>query len=243
MSSGLRRAPRSLPTAGACAGALLFIFLLQLAGCRDNGTDPGAQFPQTVMGLVFAPGDSLIFDAWDLDPYNDVNTASHTNPLWKVLSLAGSYAGAAGVTTIAEYPRTGANPDTLRFQFLSSGDIFQYGFIAGAVRRRDSVLLAPSWDRIAAFSLQTNAVWTVGPADSSGLDLLRGTVKGDQGYFPVVVNGVRTILHGYEVSLSSYDIDCTFIVSDSPPAVLVLQELSTPNVNGYLRTLSSLTKH
>ena len=241
---------RSLPHAGACTSALLvvflFIFLWQAEGCRDNGTGPSSQSPQTVSQLVFAAGDSLIFDAWGLDPYNSAVPASHTNTLWKVYAVGDAFAGAGNVTSIAEYPEPVTSPaksDTLHFQFLPSGDIYQYGFIAGVVARREGVHLVPSWDRIAALSLPTNGTWAVGTADPGGTDSLRGTVLGDQGYFIASLNGVRTVFHGYGVSLSSLDIDYTIVVSDVPPAVLFIQELSTPIANGFLRSLATLTKH
>ena len=250
MSSGGRRALRSLPRAGACTWALLFVFLLiflwQAEGCRDNGTGPSPQSPQTVSGLVFAPGDSLIFDAWVLDPYDYTLSPTHTGPVWRVNAVDDTFAGAGGVTSIVEFPNPQASParsDTLHFQFLASGDIYQYGFIAGVVARREGVHLVPAWDRIAALSLPTNATWTVGSADSGGTDVLRGTVTGDQGYFIASLNGVRTVFHGYGVSLSSLDIDYTIVVSDLPSAVLFTQELSTPVANGFLRSLASLKKH
>jgi hypothetical protein len=237
---------RSLPHAGACARALLFVFLWQAAGCRDNGTGPSSQSPQTVSGLVFAAGDSLIFDAWGLDLYGYATLTSHTSPLWRVYAVSDTFAGARNVTSIAEYPDPGTSPgksDTLHLQFLPSGDIYQYGFIARVVERREGVHLVPAWDRIAALSLPTNGTWAVGTADSGGTDMLRGTVMGDQGYFIAMVNGVRTVFHGYGVSLSSLDIDYTIVVSDVPPAILVIQELSTPVANGFLWNLASLTKH
>jgi hypothetical protein len=244
MSSGCRSALRWLPRSGAAA--LLSLCLCPFPGCRDNGTGPGSQAMQTVAGLVFAPGDTLIFDGWDLDPYNYAVGTSHSTPLWKVLTVGDSYAGQGSVTSILESPPPGASSpktDTLRFRFLPSGDIYEFGFIAGVVERREGTRLAAGWDRVAAFSLPTNGTWTVGAVDSAGSDTLRGTVVGDQGYFIATLNGVRTVFHGYEVSLVSLDIDYTLVVSDLPPAVLVIQELSTPVANGYLRTLASLTKH
>jgi hypothetical protein len=246
MSSGGRRASRSLPHAGAWASALLVVFLSQAGGCRDNGAGPSPGSLQAVTGLVFAPGDSLVFDTWDLDAYGSLVGTSHTNPIWRVSGVSDAFAGAGNVTSITEYPDPGAFParsDTLHFQFLPSGDIYQYGFIAGVVARREGVHLVPAWDRIAAFSLPTNATWAVGAADSGGTDVLRGTVLGDQGYFITVLNGVRTVFHGYGVSLSSLDLNYTIVVSDIPPGVLLVREESTPLANGFLRYLASVTTH
>jgi hypothetical protein len=195
---------------------------------------------------MFALGDSLTFEAWGLDPYGYTIPPTHTRPLWRVYAVSDTFAGAVNVTSIAEYPDPETFPaksDTLHFQFLPSGDIYQYGFIASVVGRREGVQLAPAWDRIAALSLPTNGTWAVGTVDSGGVDLLRGTVTGDQGYFIALLNGVRTVFHGYGVSLSSLDIEYSIVVSDFPPAVLLVREESTPIANGFLRYLASLTKH
>lgn len=246
MSSGGRRALRSLPHAGVCASALLFVFLGQVEGCRDNGTGPSSGSPQTVSGLVFAVGDSLVFESWGLDPSGYTITSTHTSPVWRLYAVSDTFAGAPNVTSIAEYPDPGTSPaksDTLHFQFLPSGDIYQYGFIASVVGRREGVHLAPAWDRIVALSLPTNGTWAVGTVDSGGTDVLRGTVTGDQGYFTAALNGVRTVFHGYGVSLSSSDVEYSIVISDVPPAVLLVREESTPIANGFLRYLASLAKH
>jgi hypothetical protein len=59
-------------------------------------------------------------------------------------------------------------PDTLRFRFLPNGDIEQYGFFARAAQRRRDAAPEPRWDRIGAFSLPVNGVWTAGVLDSAG---------------------------------------------------------------------------
>jgi hypothetical protein len=240
MVFAVRRVLRALPRAGA--SALCVILLAQVEGCRDNGTGSSSQTPQAVAGLVFALRDTLTFDAWDLDLFNYTIPPSHSTPVWRVYAVEDSYAGAGGVTSIAEYPAPGRS-DTLRFRFLPSGDIYQYGFIAGVVKRREGLRLPPSWDRIGAFSLPTNATWAVGTVDSAGTDTLRGHVLGDQGYFIAQVNGVRTVLHGFGVSLLSVDIDYTIVISDVPPAFLLIEEGSTQVANGFLRTISSVTEH
>ena len=226
------------------AALLLAGVLALLPGCRDNGTGPAQQTGPLVGALAFSVGDTLTFDAWLIDTYGYVIDSSHTTPLWRVQGTADFYAGAAGVTTMLEFPFPGAPArlaDTLRFQFLSSGDIFQFGFIADAVHATTGALLSPRWDRIAAFSLPTNAVWNAGTADSAGLDTLKGTVLGDQGYFLAADNGVRTAFHGYGAGLSSQTIECTVAFSGDPPAVLLVREESPFGTNGRLLILSALS--
>jgi hypothetical protein len=54
---------------------------------------------------------------------------------------------------------------------------------------------------------------------------------------------VRTVFHGYGASLSSSDVEYSIVISDVPPAVLLVREEPTPIANGFLRYLASLTKH
>ena len=228
---------------GLGAAAVLVAALVAWPGCRDNGTGPLQQTGPLVAGLDFTTGDTLAFDAWLIDSYGYTIDSSHTTPLWCVLGTADFYAGASGVTTMLELPFPGAPArlaDTLRFRFLPSGDIIQYGFIAGAVHATTGAVLAPSWDRIAAFSLPTNGTWNVGTADSARLDTLVGTVLGDQGYFLASDNGVRTAFHGYGAGLSSQTLECTVVVSGEPPAMLLLREESAFGTNGRLLIMSAL---
>jgi len=213
------------------------------AGCRDNGTGPAQQAGPLLGPLAFAAGDTLTFDAWLIDSYGYAIDSSHTTPLWRVLGTADVYAGASGVTTMLAFPSPGAPPsraDTLHFLFLPSGDIEQFGFIAEAVRVTTGETLAPRWDRIAAFSLPTNGTWSAGTADAAGLDTVRGTVLGDQGYFVAGDNGVRTAFHGYGVELVAQAIDCTIVFSGTPAAVLVLREESPYGTSGRLLFMSAL---
>ena len=212
-----------------------------LSRMMDLLPPPYAIAPDSIVSSV------LDHVAIEMDAFQeDLDRYQRSHWINAVYAVGDAFAGAGNVTSIAEYPEPVTSPaksDTLHFQFLPSGDIYQYGFIAGVVARREGVHLVPSWDRIAALSLPTNGTWAVGTADPGGTDSLRGTVLGDQGYFIASLNGVRTVFHGYGVSLSSLDIDYTIVVSDVPPAVLFIQELSTPIATGFLRSLATLTKH
>jgi len=228
---------------GLSAAVLAAAMIAGAAGCRDNGTGPAQQTGPLLGALAFTAGDTLTFDAWQLDTYGYAIDSSHTTPLWCVLGTADFYAGASGVTTMLELPSPAAPPglaDTLHFRFLPTGDILQFGFIAAAVRFTTGGTITPAWDRIAAFSLPTNAVWTAGTADSAGLDSVQGTVLGDQGYFVVGDNGVRTALHAYGAGLASQTIDCTIDFSGTPPAILLVRQESPFGTRGRLLILSAV---
>jgi len=225
------------------AAALLAACLAGAGGCRDNGTGPLQQTGPLVAPLAFTAGDTLTFDAWPLDSYGYPIESAHMTPFWRVLSTGALYAGAAGVTTVVEFSSPNVPStlqDTLRFRFLPSGDIEQFGYIARVVQAVTGAVLAAGWDRIAAFSLPTNGVWTVGVADSAGGDTLRGTVLGDQGYFVAGYNGVRTAFRGYGVELTSQTLDCTIVFSGAPPAVLFIREESPLGTGGRLMVMSAL---
>ena len=222
---------------------LLLSVVAGVAGCRSESIGPGSATSPIFTGFKFSLGDTLAFDFWDLDQYGSVVPSSKTRYLWSVMTDADSLGGFGGVTSVSVLSAPGYPPavgDTLYFRFLPSGDIYQYGFIAQAVRAAGLPPRAPTWDRIAAFSLPTNSIWSVGSADTSGLDTLQGTVVGDQGYFEAGVNGVPTVSKGYGVSLVSESIQFELVASNLPPAFLFIQEQSTPFGSGYVETLASI---
>jgi len=222
---------------------LLVPMVVIVAGCRSESIGPGSEPSPIFSGFKFSVGDSLAFDFWDLDQYGSVVPSSRTQYVWSVIAVSDSIGGLGGVTTIIVSSAPGYPPavgDTLHFRFLPSGDIYQYGFIAQAARAAGLPSRAPSWDRIAAFSLPTNAIWAVGATDSSGLDTLQGTVSGDQGYFEAGVNGVPTVSRGYGVSLASESVQFQLVASNLPPAFLFIEEQSTVFGSGYIESLASM---
>lgn len=243
MHAGVRRVVPPVYCRDFCTAALLLSVISVVIGCRSESIGAGAEPTLALSGLEFSVGDTLAFDVWDLDQFGSVVLSTRTRLLWSVLSVSDSIAGYGGVTTLSVLPAPGYPPaiaDTLHFRFLPTGDIYQYGFIAQAVRRGGGSFRSSSWDRIAAFSLPTNATWIAGVADSAGLDTLQGIVVGDQGYFESTVNGVPTVFQGYGVSLTSMSLQYQLSASNVPPAFLFIQEQTPLTGNGFIQSLVSI---
>jgi len=243
MSAGRGRADRHRPVAGVCGSALVILMLLGGGGCRDNSAGPLTPHAHPPV-VILAVGDSLLFNTWGLDIYGDPLPGSYARTLWHVTAVADSFAGRQGVTTVLEsaFP---APPtplvDTLHFAFMANGDIYQFGFLALAVKRGGGPTIRPVWDRIAALSLPIDATWVVGPRDSAGGDFVQGFFEGQNDYFSTSVNGVNTLCRGYTVTMTGTDLSCALTVTDAPSAVLVFEQDATSSATGLLRILSSLT--
>jgi len=113
--------------AGVRASALSFLF----SSCPSwdaatAGRDPPARRARRSTDSSSQRATRSFFDAWNYDAYNEIVAASHTTPLWKVYAVNDTWAGAANVTSIQEFSPPAEPPgktDTLRFRFLSNGDI------------------------------------------------------------------------------------------------------------------------
>ena len=231
---------------GARTFALAVLIMMVAAGCRDSTVYTLASPPAGPPGIVFAPGDSLTFDSWALDDFGDRIPSSLTGVLWRVADTGGTAAGRSRVTTVIEGTAPGfppLPPDTLLFQFRADGDIFQYAFLAKSVLRRESRVITPQWDRIAAFSLPAGGIWTVGAQDSAGTDLVQGRVLDDQSYFSISVNGVEMLFRGYSATMVGTNYQYGLSIAVAPPAVLVLREEPGPMRNGRLQLVNMLRLH
>jgi hypothetical protein len=111
-------------------------------------------------------------------------------------------------------------PDTLRFRFLDNGDIEQFGYLSSLALGRDSVILAPQWDRIAALSLGTAGNWTLGPISADSTDLVAGTVTEHQNYVTLRINGVPRIVPATTVALTASLFYAEVSVSQNPGSIV-----------------------
>jgi len=243
MHSCITRADTQRPVPGACVSALVVLLLLATGGCRNSAADAGSDSTPGPPRIVLSVGDSLTFDSWALDEFGDRIFSTFTKTVWRVIAVGGTYAGAAGVTTIVERAAPGSPPvpnDTLYFQLQANGDIAQYGFVARIVKLRGGRTLVATWDRIAAFSLPGGSSWTVGAKDSAGTDFIYGRVVDGTEYFSANVNGVETLFRGNSVTMVGTDYQYMLSISAAPPCFTRLHEESTGATRGFLRVLSAL---
>jgi hypothetical protein len=208
-------------------------------GCRETAPAPTeATVPQ---GLRFSVGDSLTFDAWELDAYGDLVSSSHRVVLWDVVSTDDTFGGAEGVTTIIE-SATGSPPDTLHFQFRTDGAVYQYGYLAQVEWRREHKQRTPQWDLLQDRGVGVGAGWLVGTLDSAGTEDVYGMIEGTS-YFSSKVNGQPVVFSGETSSLESDTFFAEISLSSDPSVVLRLFEDSSPSTSGYLWTLATATLH
>lgn len=226
----------------------LFIILMftGVAGCRDSTVDSSAPGMSGPPVITFSPGDSLTFDSWALDGFGNRILSTQTSILWRIVDTGGTALGRSRITTIVEQAGPGAPPvppDTLLFQFRADGDIYQYGFLARFVLRRERRTIPSAWDRIAAFSLPIGGLWIVGALDSAGTDLVQGRVLDDNSYFSLGVNGVETLFRGYSTTMVGTNYWYGLTIAAPPPAVVVQREEPGSGYNGQLRILNALRVH
>jgi hypothetical protein len=218
---------------------LLGTILLVFAGCRENATvltgSDVAEVPK------FSAGDSLLFDAWDLDSFGYPVTSSRKVVIWCVASVTDTVAGATGVTTVIE-SADGTQNDTLRFQFRTDGTVYQYGYLAKVVLRREHIQRVSQWDLLADAGRGTGSGWFVGMLDSAGMYPVYGTLEGSS-YFSAAINGTPMVFSGVTAALEGENFIAEVSFSSNPPTVLRLFEEASSGAQGFLRSLSSARIH
>jgi hypothetical protein len=216
-----------------------FAFLLLGAGCRQHGTDPvDAVLPPPV--LSFAVNDSLWMDRTALDDFGGTIPGSLRKVVWRVAGVNGTFDGASGVTTIVETSIPPGGPDTLRFRFLASGDIYQHGFFARILKRRNALPLRAQWDLIGGFSLPIDGTWRAGVLDSLGDYTVQGKVVDNTEYYDAHVNGVETAFRCSSVELSGIDFYYLLTVAGAPATLVRFREETSTTTAGEQRALTSL---
>lgn len=204
-------------------GALL-VFSVLLAGCREELPLGGSSHRPTP-AFQFMPGDYFSFDNWKLDFFGFRIPSSYYRNSWTVVDTGANLRGAARVVVVIDstFDSTQqlARLDSLLFRFETNGDVFQYGFLASLIAERESLSLAPQWDRIAAFSQPTGTSWVVARIDTgmgaSTQQTVLGTISPTPEYVgPVMVDGEERAILAYRIEITKPKLDYTFWLSDAP---------------------------
>jgi hypothetical protein len=127
----------------------------------------------------------------------------------------------------------GTRRDTLLFRVSADGDLYEWGYLAGALKRWEARTIPPAWDRIAAFSLGSSTPWVVGTADSTGEVQVIGNIVTDPDFFQVNVNNVSTVYSAYRVDISGDDLEISLWLADNP--------FSIPQISRYVLAPSAST--
>lgn len=228
-------------------GALPFLLFAGLLGCRESSftvAPPG----QTPTQFVFSPGDHAEYDNWKLDDYGYRITSSRFRSSWTVVDTAQRRFGFFPVVAIVDSefaPSTGGSDslvrvDTLIFYISPGGSIYQYGFLAALMKRREGFRLTPAWDQLAAFAAGGSGDFVVGYADSAKTRTVYGHISGQREFVPVVVNGVQTLILAYKIEAGALNLDLTIWVSDAPSAVLRVRDESNDVAPGTMKEITFL---
>jgi hypothetical protein len=213
----------SLIARRAAIRAALFLLLSFPLACRE-GAEPASSDTAVTLQLQFTPGERFFYDAWVINEYGYLLSATRTRSLWRVLNVTTGFNGFSLVTTIldsASILRNGtAVLDTLSLAVGQNGDVYRFGFLAQMARIRKTAEPPRLWDRIAALSIGSGTSWLVGYLDTGGKEPVYGRVSGAPELFSVQVNSVQTVYAGIRVDLSGPTFNYSYWLSDAPTSFL-----------------------
>jgi hypothetical protein len=130
--------------------------------------------------------------------------------------------------------------DTIYVSVDPNGDVYRYGFLARLAATRENRRIPKHWDRIAAFSLGSGTLWTLGTWDSAGTELVTAQIAGARELFAVKVNGVQMVFSGYRIDLQSPSFTSSLAMSDTPSAILELVEEPNMELTGSYMELKEI---
>ena len=132
--------------------------------------------------------------------------------------------------------------DSLLFRSGDDGDVYQWGFLKALIAERETLNLAPQWDRIAAFSQPLGSSWVIARIDTSIGGRTNETVYGRiltarEYVGPLTINGEERAILSYIIEITKPRLDYTFWLTDSPSAVAKVPDDSEALTNSTLREL------
>ncbi len=230
------------------SGVLLFVVAALSLSCREE-LPIGGSNDDGKPTFRFLPGDYFSFDNWKMDYYGRIPTSYFRNT-WTVVDTSVTTLGRTRVTMVVDstFDTTGhfTRRDTLYFQFAASGDVYQFGFLKNLIAERESLTLAPQWDRIAAFSLPLEESWEIAHLDSTVGARTPKTVYGrilrTREYVGVKLNDVLQAVFAYRIEVFKSDLDYTYWFADSPTAIARVIDDSSILRYATLRELASMKR-
>jgi hypothetical protein len=173
--------------------------------------------------MSFSATSLYTYEVWELDRLGVRVPGSDRKRYLYVEAVGVPAHGYADVTLLVD-TQEDQNVDTVYLRCTPEGEVYEYGYVAGLVRRLQSKEVPPRWDLLASFSDGPVSSWTVGWADSAGQSRIVGSSYGEEILFEVDVNGVRTVIPSVRVYHYGENIDASMWLSDNPSAVLQMRE-------------------
>jgi len=205
----------------ASSAALLLLALASIPGCRDRQplAPSGSPLP---FHLTFNPGDAFGYDVWKVNSYGNTILSSRVRHVLKVRATGVQHQGFSDVVEVLDsaivVPR-GAVPDTLFFRSLSTGEIYEFRFMARLIGLLEGRIVKDRWDKIASFSGGVSSTWTVGTSDSAALEPVYGEILRDQVYIQATVNQTLTLFPAYRIDVTGTTLYCSLLLADDPPSI------------------------
>jgi hypothetical protein len=224
--------------------ALTAALSVSFISCREK-LPVDQQTSLTQFNFRLAPGDYFSFDNWKLDIYNRRIPGSYFRNTWTVADTGRTTRGWTRVSLVLDSTYDGANrlmrTDTLYFRF-DNGDLYQWGFLKSLIAERETLQIAPQWDRIAAFSLPLGESWALARLDTSigapETETVYGRVLPTREYVgPLYINGIERAILAYRIEISKPRLDYTFWLADSPTAFSDAFDNSETLANAAVREL------
>ncbi|MBI5473365.1 MAG: hypothetical protein HY961_13555 [Ignavibacteriae bacterium] len=230
------------------SGVLLCVLATLFLSCREELPLGGSQTTE-VPPFRFLSGDSFTFDNWLVD-YTGRIPSSYFRNSWTVVDTGATVFGRTPVTMVIDstFETSGnlARRDTLYFQFTPSGDIYQYGFLKNLIAQRETLTIAPQWDRIAAFSLPREESWVIARFDSSvgarTPETVYGRILEAQEYVGVKLNDVLQAVLAYRIEILGPRLNYTLWLASSPTAIAKAFDDSSILRYATLRELASMRR-
>ena len=213
--------------------------------CREKLPLDGTDFSTTAL-LGFVPGDYFSYDNWKLDFYSQKIPSSYFRNSWTVADTGRAIRGWTRVVIIIDSTFDSNNRfarrDSLLFRIGDNGDVYRWGFLQSLIAARETLNLAPQWDRIAALSLPLGTSWVIARVDSSigahTNQTVYGTISATRDYVgPVTISGTARAILAYKIEITKPRLDYIFWLTDSPTSIAEAVDNSDVLTNATQREL------
>lgn len=226
---------------------LFVICSLFFLSCREK-LPVGVSDSTVRLTFRFVPADYFSFDNWKIDIYGNKIQSSYFRNSWNVADTGKSILGWTRVSIVIDSTFQGGSQfvrrDSLYFRFTDEGDVYQYGFLKSLIAERETLNLAPRWDRIAAFSRTLGELWEIMRIDTSmgarTNQTVYGTIIPTREYVGVTINGVQRAVLSYRIEITKPRLDYKFWLVDSPTAVAKVIDDSEALSNSTFRQLTTM---
>jgi hypothetical protein len=211
--------------------ALLCIFGWMIAGCRENETVTGPAARNSIV-LNFSAGDTFVYERWMLDEFGYRTGSVKRQESWRILQTGIIARGETGVTVVID--SLGAQrSDTLLVRSTTSGDTYEFGFLARLVNQVGGRTIVPRWDLLLRSGPGSPSAWAAGVADSIAEDTVYAQRVDAPDYFVAQLNGRSTVFPAYRVELNGASLQFVLWVTDAPSCFAGFRAESTSLGNGF----------